>query len=54
MYYLIECFTMFIFGILATENAISDHSSTGPIKSMNLHILVLGLEISAKITSFSM
>jgi len=45
---------MFIFGILVGENAISVHSSTGFIKSMILDILVLGLEISAKTTSFSM
>jgi len=36
------------------ENAISDHSSTGLIKSMILDILVFGLEISAKATSFLM
>jgi len=36
------------------ENAISDHSSTGLIKSIILYILVLVLEISAKTTSFSM
>jgi len=34
------------------DNAISDHSSTGFIKTLTLDILVLGLEISAKITSF--
>jgi len=37
-----------------SENAISDHSSTGLIKSMILDILVLGLEITAKTTSFRM
>jgi len=31
----------------AAENAISDHSSTGLIKSMILDLLVLGLKISA-------
>jgi len=36
------------------ENAISDHSSTGLIKTMILDILVLGLEISAMTTSCSM
>ena len=36
------------------ENAISDHSPTGLIKSMILDILVLGIEISEKTTSFSM
>ena len=35
------------------ENAISAHSSTVLIKKMTLDILVLGLEISAKTTSFS-
>jgi len=36
------------------ENAISDHSSTGLFKSMIFYVLVLGLEISAKTTSFSL
>jgi len=39
--------------IWCSENAISALSSTGLIKSMILDILVLGLEISAKTTSFS-
>jgi len=39
---------MIIIGILASENAISDYSSTGLIKSMILDILVLRLEISEK------
>jgi len=36
------------------ENTISAHSLTGLIKSMILNILVLGLEKSAKTTSFSL
>jgi len=52
-YLFLECFTMFIFGILASLNAISAHSSTGLIKSLILDILVLGLELSANTTSFS-
>jgi len=36
------------------ENAISAHSSTSHIKSMFLDILVLGLEVSANTTSFSL
>ena len=39
---------------LRAENAISDHSSTGLIKSMILDMLVLGLEVSANTTSFKM
>ena len=39
---------------LRAENALSDHSSTGLIKSMILDILVLGLEVSANTTNFSM
>jgi len=35
------------------ENAITAHSSTGLISSMILDFLVLGLEVSAKTTSFS-
>jgi len=35
------------------QNVISDHSSTGLFKSMIFYVLVLGLEISAKTTSFS-
>ena len=34
------------------EKAISDHTSTGFIKSMILDILVLGLEITLNTTSF--
>ena len=36
------------------ENAISAHSSTGLIKSMILVLLVLGLELSANTTTFSL
>jgi len=36
------------------ENAISAHSSTGLIHSMILYILVLGFEISANTTTFSL
>jgi hypothetical protein len=36
------------------EKANSDHSSTGLFKSMIFYVLVLGLEISAKTTSFSL
>jgi len=36
------------------ENAISAHSSTGLNKSMTFVILVLGLEKSAKTTTFSL
>jgi len=36
------------------ENAIFGHSSTCLIKSMILDLLVLGLEISAKTTSFTL
>ena len=39
---------------LRAENAIFDHSSTGLIKSMILDILMLGLEVSANTTSFTM
>ena len=39
---------------LRAENAISAHSSTGLIKSMILDILVLGLEVSAISSSFSL
>jgi len=45
---------MFIFAILRVENTISAHSSTGRIKSMILDILVLGLEIFAYSTTFSL
>jgi len=41
-------------GFRRAENAISAHSSTGLIKSMILDILVLGLEIYANTTSFSL
>jgi len=44
---------MFIFGILASCNAISEHLSTGRVKSNILDIFVLGLQISTKTTSFS-
>ena len=36
------------------ENAIFGHSSTGLIKSKILDLLVLGLEISAKTTAFTL
>jgi hypothetical protein len=36
------------------ENAISAHSLTGLINSMVLDILVLGLELSANTTTFSL
>jgi len=45
---------MFIFAIWRRENAISDHSSTGFIKSINLDTHVFGLEIFGKTTTFSM
>jgi len=45
---------MFIFGILTAQNEISAHSSTSHIKSIFLDILVLGLEICAKTTNFSL
>ena len=47
-------FHIFIFTIWGPENAISAHSSTGLIKAMILDIYVLGLEISAMTTSFSL
>jgi len=45
---------MFIFGILATENAISAQSSTGLINSTILDILVLGFEKTVNTTTFWM
>jgi len=45
---------MFISAFWRPENAVIAHSSTGLIKSMILDILVLGLEISANTTSFSL
>jgi len=42
MYYFLECFTITFSAFWWTENAISDHSSTGLIKSTILDILVLG------------
>jgi len=36
------------------EYAISDHSSTGLFKTIIFDVLVLGLEISAKTTTFSL
>jgi len=36
------------------ENTISEHSSTGLFKSMIFDVLMLGLEKSAKTTSFSL
>ena len=54
--YVLDCWviTMFIFAIWPRENAISDHSSTGLIKSINLDTHVFGLEIFGKTTTFSM
>jgi hypothetical protein len=40
--------------IWPAENAISAHSLTGVIMSMILEVLVLGFEIAAKTTTFSM
>ena len=54
MYYYIELFTFSFSQIWGPENAISAHSSTGLIKPMILDIYVLGLEISAMTTSFSL
>jgi hypothetical protein len=45
---------MLIFGVLAPENAIPAHSTTGLIKPMVLDILVMRLDISAKTTLFLM
>ena len=52
-----SCITMSKFDSVVfcrAENVISAHSSTGLIKSMILDILMLGYEISAKITTLSM
>jgi len=54
MYYYLELFTFSFSQFWGPENAISAHSSTGLIKAMILDIYVLGLEISAMTTSFSL
>ena len=47
-------FSMFFSAYCRDENVIAAHSSTGHIKLKILNILVFGLEISAKTSSFSM